>query len=217
MKVYVASSLDNASKIKEYIQLLQSSGHTISYDWTHHGKISDPIQCEKIAVLESDGVRQCEVLIMVQPARTGSHVEFGIALAMHKPIIIVEEVEVENKTFYHMPGVYRVNCINEAINLLSVVEPPRLINIVDMNANTKHIISYDHLYIKHSIYGWYITHIPPNHKNIFYIDRQIMFSYNCDYFKEIHEALDVFGRFAILNNRTQPIYAKVKPHSMTLT
>jgi hypothetical protein len=110
MKVYVASSLHNYIRVRQIQQTFRDHGHEITYDWTPHGEtlgVTAPTNEElgQIGLAEEEGVLNCDLLFMVHPARNGSHVEFGIARAAGKPIVCLEEVAVERKSFYYMPDV----------------------------------------------------------------------------------------------------------------
>lgn len=105
-KIYVASSLYNKTNVKalyKYLAYLQCS---ITYDWTTHGGVNDEVSLKEIGLKEYQGVVDCDVLVMLMPARLGSHVELGIALALCKPVIIVTNGEdFEKKSFYFLDHV----------------------------------------------------------------------------------------------------------------
>lgn len=101
------------------MSLLENKGYHITYDWTTHGQVYSEEECREIAILEEQGVLDCDVFLMVFPGRTGAHIEFGIARASNKHMILLQEAEVERKTFYYLPGVVRVNTEEEAITHIS--------------------------------------------------------------------------------------------------
>lgn len=105
-KIYVASSLYNKTNVKalyKYLAYLQCS---ITYDWTTHGGVNDEVSLKEIGLKEYQGVVDCDVLVMLMPARLGSHVELGIALALCKPIVIITDGEdFEKKSFYFLDHV----------------------------------------------------------------------------------------------------------------
>lgn len=113
--VYVASSLNNAVRARQVMDLLENNNFHITYDWTKHGQVHNEDECEAIAILEEKGVLNCDVFLMVFPGRTGAHVEFGIARSSGKHIILLQEIETERKSFYYLPGVVRVQTEKEAI------------------------------------------------------------------------------------------------------
>lgn len=113
MKYYIASSLMNAGVVKEHIEILNALGYELTYDWTSHGKITEEeygdnwlAKLKEVGIQERDGVLNAEMIIMIMPARAGSHVELGIAIAQNKPVyILTYDVEYEVKTFYHLDNV----------------------------------------------------------------------------------------------------------------
>lgn len=115
-RVYVASILSNIDRIFYINNILRTHGVTITYDWTSHGKVYTPDELSRIAVLERQGVIDCDVFLMVQPGGGGTHVEFGMAQILDKPIVILEDVCVEQKTFYYLPGVAKFNKLDAAID-----------------------------------------------------------------------------------------------------
>jgi len=119
-RVYVGASLHNAAKAKKVINRLIEAGVEITYDWTCHtpGTVIGAEELARIGVLEADGVRDCDLFFMVQPGRNGTHVELGIAIALHKPVIILHEadVEMEPKTFYYLQNIITHTSEDEAFN-----------------------------------------------------------------------------------------------------
>lgn len=106
MKVYVASSLTNAENASSVISILKGTGIQITYDWTTHGLVKDPVKCREICRSEIDGVKQADAMVFLHPARSGSHVELGIALALRKPVFMLfppepEFSQIELKSFYY--------------------------------------------------------------------------------------------------------------------
>lgn len=115
-KVYVASSLLNSERVKHFISLFKSNNVEISYDWTTHGRVHTDEELKQYCAKEFEGVVECDLLFMVFPARYGSHVELGIALALNKPVVILLEGDVEMKTFYHHKLVRLFRDQDEAFN-----------------------------------------------------------------------------------------------------
>jgi len=105
-KIYVASSLYNKTNVKALYKYLAYLQCTITYDWTTHGGVNDEASLKEIGLKEYQGVVDCDVLVMLMPARLGSHVELGIALALCKPVIIITNGEdFEKKSFYFLDHV----------------------------------------------------------------------------------------------------------------
>ncbi len=120
--VYVASSLYNADMVRAAYDELREAGLRISYDWTTHGLVSDRSRLRDIANKEIEGVASADYLLFLTPARTGSHVELGIAIALKKPIYMMlpghNAPNIELKTFYFAETVKLFDNYTDAINKL---------------------------------------------------------------------------------------------------
>ena len=69
---------------------------------------------------EYEGVKDCDVFLMVHPARLGSHFEFGAAYSLNKKIFILEETEIsELKSFYFLPGIEIYKTLDEILAVLN--------------------------------------------------------------------------------------------------
>jgi hypothetical protein len=121
-KIYVASSLLNKENVNELYRFLAENGHEITYDWTTHGRVTGQDELIIIARKEFDGVVDADLLLMLMPARNGSHVEFGVALALGKPIIIVTANSLyEDKSFYHLDNVHIVSDTKSIMDLIKTL------------------------------------------------------------------------------------------------
>ena len=100
----------------------RQSGIPITYDWTTHGQVYSDEDLKRFGIAEEQGINQCDVFFMIFPGRAGTHVELGLARGNGKHIVLLEEAEVERKTFYHLPGVMRFKeaelAIQHTINFL---------------------------------------------------------------------------------------------------
>lgn len=112
--VYVGTSLLNAKNAKDVIDRFTAAGINITYDWTKHGQVFDEKLLEEYGIAELNGVRDADLFFMLQPGRSGTHVELGIALGLNKPVIIVTSERIELKTFYFVPNVFRFQSVDEA-------------------------------------------------------------------------------------------------------
>lgn len=88
MRYYIASRLENATKVKELKALLDAAGWEHTYDWTVHGSVRSQGQrvMADVAAAEVRGVMGADVVIALLPGGRGTHVEIG--LAMSNPNII---------------------------------------------------------------------------------------------------------------------------------
>lgn len=114
-KVYVASSLDNKHRVSSIIADLKANNIDITYDWTSHGRVYDQTLLADIAILEENGVKQCDVFFMVLPGGGGTHFEFGVAKTLDKPIVILQETDgIEQKSFYFLPNLRKFGDYHQA-------------------------------------------------------------------------------------------------------
>lgn len=112
--VYVGTSLLNAEQAKKIITRFHAAGIQITYDWTVHGQVFDEDNLRKYGVEELNGVKNADLFFMLHPARSGTHVELGIALASGIPVVLVHDLNAERKTFYFVPNVFRFTSIDDA-------------------------------------------------------------------------------------------------------
>ena len=112
MKVYLAAPYSMKDAIKERARELLECGITVTSTWlnephapnTQMGELTHK-QHQKYALQDIDDVVAADMLVFqTDPTKTivrgGRHVEFGIAVAFHKPIWVVGE-EYEN-IFHHL-------------------------------------------------------------------------------------------------------------------
>jgi len=113
MKLYLASGLGNADKVKELAEYATKLGHTLTYAWWEHGSVQDQ-GAERIAEVgnaELKGVREADVVLILLPGARGTHVELGAALAFDKPTFIYgDRYDATGRecSFYYCDGVFRM-------------------------------------------------------------------------------------------------------------
>lgn len=125
MKFYLASSIENIENAKKVSAYLAYRGWSQTYDWTVHGPVNlDRDECGDIAQNEIAGVEAADVFFLLLPGRRGSHAEFGAALAMKKPVIILSTIKelLHNNTevsciFYWHPAVLERLVDDDLFNL----------------------------------------------------------------------------------------------------
>ncbi|WP_330948776.1 group-specific protein [Virgibacillus sp. MG-45] len=88
MKFYIASTFANKAAVQTLRDGLVRLGFTHTYDWTQNERALDAEALATIGALERKAVSACEVFFMLLPAGKGSHIEFGMALAQKKRIIL---------------------------------------------------------------------------------------------------------------------------------
>lgn len=111
MKFYVGSGMKNCELVNYYANLLKENGWEQTYDWVKN--VSDDISKDdmiKYASLESQGIVDSDVVVILLPAGRGAHIELGMAMALNKEIFLCsvtnEEFNIENTVaFYELSKV----------------------------------------------------------------------------------------------------------------
>lgn len=117
MKFYIASKLENATRVRELAEILKSWGWKHTYDWTEHGRVLNREALQSVAAEELAGAVRADLVIILLPGGKGTHTELGIALS-HKKEIIMHSERLdpfdanggETCSFYWLPGIERVCC-----------------------------------------------------------------------------------------------------------
>ncbi|MBK3493798.1 group-specific protein [Viridibacillus sp. YIM B01967] len=107
MKYYVASSFGNIHTVRLVASSLNEKGFVQTYDWTKNQRANTLKDLMEIGEKEKQAVLDSDFLIVLNPAGKGSHIEFGIALGVGKPIYLYSEhtdiLDFETtSTFYHV-------------------------------------------------------------------------------------------------------------------
>jgi hypothetical protein len=108
MKIYVASKFERQQELKGYAQELRAVGHVVTARWLveeteedanhpnsvwlKNGWSNDPAQLAKFAQTDIDDIKDADALMVFTHdgmARGGMHVEFGLAIALNKMLIVV--------------------------------------------------------------------------------------------------------------------------------
>lgn len=114
MRFYVGSGMKNLELVNYYAKLLKENGWEQTHDWVKN--VSDDISKDdmiKYASLESQGVVDADVVIMLLPGGRGAHIELGMAMALNKKIFLCstteEEFSIENTVaFYELPKIIQL-------------------------------------------------------------------------------------------------------------
>jgi hypothetical protein len=122
VKVYLAARYDRALEMCRVALLLQEAGHEVTSRWIKGHDSTDPAVLARFAQEDIEDVAAADVLMLftepnIQGTRGGRHVEFGIALALGKRIVLVGVNNAKN-IFQHLPEVYRAHNVERAIELL---------------------------------------------------------------------------------------------------
>ena len=121
MKIYLAARYSRIDEINEYANQLRKAGHDVDARWLlgnhqiHEGvdkvegaTVSVPMEGQTFALDDVADLQDAEVVISFTEtprsghSRGGRHVEFGMALAWGKRLIVIGPRE---NVFHTMPGV----------------------------------------------------------------------------------------------------------------
>ena len=112
MRYYIATRLERHADHNAVRDLMAAAGHQITYDWTAHGPVwrSGAERIREVSVLETRGVLDADVVIVLLPGGRGTHAELGMAIAADKPILLhcadaaMFGATPETCAFYHHPA-----------------------------------------------------------------------------------------------------------------
>ncbi len=121
--VYVASGLKNYAQVIEIQKRLAGYGLEIAFDWASCYKRSvdsgipeSEEEKKKLAVLEVEGVRCCDILFLILPSGRGANIEFGIAVGCWKKIVVFSPSEELDISFYKLPGTVMARYIDDGVD-----------------------------------------------------------------------------------------------------
>lgn len=113
MKVYLASRYSRRDELRGYRDALNKAGITVTSRWLDEtepldGKLVNhtPTFWKKHAEIDIEDVERADALIFFAESpetptpRGGRHVEFGVALALNKPIYVISPHSPENIFHY---------------------------------------------------------------------------------------------------------------------
>lgn len=115
MKVYLCSRYSRRDQMRAFRATLVEQGHEVTSRWldtewdrAEKGSSAAPPEYrEKYALIDYEDVQACEVIVAFTEApgdggRGGRHVEFGMAVALGKKLLVVGHRE---NIFHHLPQV----------------------------------------------------------------------------------------------------------------
>ena len=124
MKVYLSARFGRQEEMQSVARRIRCFGHEVVSSWIDHEvEPLDPEDAPGIAERELEEIRElCDVMIHFSEepgtpgaARGGRLVEFGMAAALGKRLIVVGPVE---NIFHQIPGVARFETIGVALAYL---------------------------------------------------------------------------------------------------
>jgi nucleoside 2-deoxyribosyltransferase len=96
VKIYVAGASRAWKESRKVMEAIRKAGHTITYDWTTDveelgtNSVDDPDRTIKIVDADVKGVRTADTIVILTLHQSiGKWIEFGIAIALSKPVIFL--------------------------------------------------------------------------------------------------------------------------------
>ena len=127
MKFYIASKLENYMQVKYLADKLKSIGWTHTYDWTVHYSIKERNieKLREIGIMEYNGIKEADVVIILTSQGRGTHTELGMAVAFIKLIYLCHidntyfNCDDNTSAFYWLPQVNQfIGSIDDITNML---------------------------------------------------------------------------------------------------
>lgn len=115
-KIYLAGKFHD-ERMPARMQALRERGFQITHDWT----IDKDAPLKEAAILDINGVRDCDVVLAVMDDESysyrGTFAEIGCAIGLNKRILVVNAnpgTECTNLCFYHHPQIEHCGSFEEA-------------------------------------------------------------------------------------------------------
>lgn len=133
--VYIAARFSRRPEANALARALQAAGHTITSRWvkpeadhilpTGLSQQAEDSERQRFAVEDVDDVAACDWLVSLQEeprsnGRGGRHVEFGIAIALHKDLVSIGPRET---VFHHLGNVRHFDTVADFCAALGIVMP----------------------------------------------------------------------------------------------
>lgn len=104
MKAYIATGIKNVEQYARVKQILATEGVSITFDWTEapalDHRTSGPEHVQR-ALVDLNGVRAADFVVVLLPAGYGTHVELGAALALGKPVLMIGKHDAPYLSVFH--------------------------------------------------------------------------------------------------------------------
>jgi hypothetical protein len=133
MKVYFAGRYSSAAEMRDRAKQLKALGHEVVSSWIDGTEGKFPEAC---AIEDVVDLRRADVIVAfterpreLTNARGGHHVEFGMAHALNKRMIVVGW---RQNVFHHLPEVEFYETWNDALTALSesgLPSPQQAVNL----------------------------------------------------------------------------------------
>lgn len=103
-KLYLAASWSRRFEMQDYAKFLKGQGYEITSRWLSDNYVKG--QTATNALMDEEDVKSCDALLVftdeVPQGRGGRHVEFGMARALGKRIVLIGPKE---HIFHYLPGI----------------------------------------------------------------------------------------------------------------
>lgn len=121
MNVYIATSIGNVDAYRTVRQVLSEMNIGITFDWTCARELDHtfpgPEHTER-ALVDLNGVRGADFVVVLLSGGNGTHVELGYALALGKPVLMLGVYDAKYiSVFHHHPLVTRALTITREIDV----------------------------------------------------------------------------------------------------
>lgn len=122
MKIFVSGKIGVHDTVQQAMRALEKRGHQITFDWTLIEHLrpyeENAATAARAATLEVAGVKRADLLVMfVHERGVGMFVEFGVALALDKPVVVIGLPPARTMFFFH-PLVKRAHDFSEALSIV---------------------------------------------------------------------------------------------------
>lgn len=124
-KIYIASTLGNAERVRQIRDRLVRLDIGLTYDWTEHNGGQPYISNEdaalkrEVAEKELTGVRDAEAILVVLPGGCGTHFEMSAAYCWRKPIVMLIQATNDNiPSFHYLRNIDKTTSEDEAIQMV---------------------------------------------------------------------------------------------------
>lgn len=121
LRIYLAAPWANRNDAAAEGRKIEARGHTITEPWWNHPESTDREELVRQAQRDIEGIVAADFVIVLQLALSeGKAVETGIAMALMKPIVVVNPSGQPANLFQN--GLHSVATLTEALDLASEYE-----------------------------------------------------------------------------------------------